>query len=143
MLISLPSCKFFRERVFGKKARALAEMQARQDSIRIADSIKKAQARLLALENARLDSLKRAEEERLAGESRYNIIVGSFVTPEYAKSFAKEYTDMGYNVRIIKPGNSKFELVAAEGHKSLRTAIQRLAMFQDTVSVDSWLYINK
>lgn len=141
VLASLPSCKFFREKVFGKKARTLAEMQARQDSIRVADSIRKAQDRLLALENARLDSLRLAEEARLANETKYNIIVGSFVTPEFAKSFASEYDVMGYHTRIIKPAGSKFELVAAEGHKSLRTAMQRLSGFQDTVQVESWIYI--
>ena len=62
--MTLPSCKFFREKVFGKKARALAEMQARQDSIRVADSIRKAQERLLALEKARQDSLRHAEEAK-------------------------------------------------------------------------------
>ncbi len=142
-LMTLPSCKFFREKVFGKKARALAEMQARQDSIRVADSIRKAQERLLALERAKQDSLRLAEEGRLTNIMKYNIIVGSFITPEFAKSFADEYTAMGYNVRILKPANSKFELVAAEGHKSLNTAIQRLAQFQDTVMVESWLYINQ
>lgn len=141
VLVSLPSCKFFREKVFGKKARALAEMQARQDSIRVADSIRKAQERLLALENARLDSLRLAEESRLANETKYNIIVGSFITPEFAKDLANEYTAMGYHTRILKPEGSKFEFVAAEGHKSLRTALQRLSAFQDTVQVESWIYI--
>lgn len=119
-------------------------MQARQDSIRVADSIRRAQDRLLALENARQDSLRIAEEERrLANETKYNIIVGSFITPEYARSLADEYTAMGYNVKIIKPDESKFELVAAEGHKSLRTAIQRLEQFQDTVQIEAWLYIKE
>lgn len=137
-IAALPSCKFF-----GKKARLQSEMQARQDSLRVADSIRKAQERLLALETARQDSIRQAEEERLANETKYNIIVGSFITPEFAKSMAEEYTQMGYNVRIIKPSNSRFELVAAEGHKSLKTAISRLAQFQDTVQIESWLYINQ
>jgi len=142
VLAGLPSCKFLKNKVFGKKARAEAEMLAIQDSIRVADSIKQAQDFLLARENTRLDSLQRAEEEqRLANETRYNIIVGSFVTPEYATSMADEYTKMGYKVQVIKPGNSKFQLVAAEGHKSLRTAISRLAAFQDTVQIESWIYV--
>ncbi len=142
-LAALPSCKFFKEKVFGRKARAQAEWQARQDSIRVADSIRKAQEILLAIEQARQDSMRIAEEERLANETKYNIIVGSFMTPEFAKAYADEYTQMGYSVRIMKPGNSKFELVAAEGHKSLGTAIRRLAQFQDTVQVESWLYIQE
>ena len=140
MLVALPSCKF---KLFGKKERAAAEMKARQDSIRVADSLRKAQEYLLALENARQDSLRRAEDEKLANELKYNIIVGSFITPEFAKSLAAEYSRIGYNVSVIKPGNSKFELVAAESHKSLKTAIQRLEMFKDTVQIESWLYIRQ
>lgn len=140
-LAVLPSCKFFKEKIFGKKARALAEMMARQDSIRVADSIRKAQDYLLALENSRLDSLRKADEERLANESKYNIIVGSFITPAYAKDLADEYNKMGYNPQIIRPQGSKFELVSAEGHKNLRSAVKRLSAFQDTVQIESWIYI--
>jgi hypothetical protein len=143
LLAGLPSCKFLRNNVFGKKARLAAEMQAIKDSIRIADSLKEVNERLLALENARQDSIRRAEAERLASISKYNIIVGSFVTPEYAKTLFTEYTGMGYSPRIIKPSNSKFELVCIEGHKSLKTAISRLDQFRDTVQLDSWIYVNQ
>lgn len=142
ILAGLPSCKFLNTKIFGKKARALAEMQARQDSIRVADSLRKIEEHLLALENARLDSIMLAEEkQRLAAETKYNIIVGSFLTPEYARNLSEEYTKMGYNVRLIKPENSRFEFVAAEGHKSLGAAIRRLEEFRDTVQVESWIYV--
>jgi hypothetical protein len=142
-LAGLPSCKFLKNNVFGKKASLAAEMQAIKDSIRVADSIKAANERLLALENARQDSIRMAEEARIASESRYNIIVGSFITPEFARSMAAEYAKMGYNTKLIKPTNSKFEFVAAEGHKSLRKAITRLEQFRDTVQLESWIYVNQ
>lgn len=141
LIIVIPSCKFFKGG--GKKEKALAELLARQDSIRVADSIRKVQDRLLAMEIARVDSLKRADEARLAMGSKYNIIVGAFITPEYAKGMAEEYRKLGYDAKILKVDNSKFELVAAEGHKSLGTAITRLNAFQDTVSIDAWMYIKK
>ena len=144
MLVILPSCKYFKSGgLFGKKQKALDELLATQDSIRVADSLKKVQDRLLALENARIDSLRRAEEERLALESRYNIIVGAFITPEYAAGFAEEYRKLGYDAQILKLEGTSFELVAAEGHKSFRTAVTRLNAFQDTVTIDAWLYIKK
>jgi hypothetical protein len=141
VLLVLPSCKYFKGG--NKKEKALAVLLARQDSIRVADSIKKVQDRLIALESARLDSLKRVEEERLAMESKYNIIVGSFLTPEYAKGLVEEYRKLGYDAKIMKMEDSKFEMVAAEGHKSFRTAVSRLDAFQDTVLIDAWLYIKK
>lgn len=144
LLIILPSCKFFKGgKLFGKKQKALAELLAQQDSIRVADSIRKAQDQLLALEMARIDSVKKSEEMRLAMGSKYNIIVGSFITPEYAKGFAEEYRKLGYDAKILKMEGTSFELVAAEGHTSFNTAVTRLNAFQDTVTIDAWLYIKK
>lgn len=147
ILVLTPSCKWLKEKgIIGKKEkRELAALLARQDSIRVADSIKRAQDRLLAIEMARLDSVRLADEEkvRLANENRYNIIVGSFITPEYARSFSDEFRSRGYNVKILKLEGTQFEMVAAEGHKNFRTAVERLRQFQDTVAFDAWLYILK
>jgi hypothetical protein len=141
-LAVLPSCKYLKNNVFGKKDRELAELRARQDSIRVGDSIRKAEElKAVALENARLDSIRIAEEEKLASQTKYNIIVGGFVTPEYAKIMADEYTGMGYDVRLLQPEGSEFELVALEGHKSWGAAARRLEQFRDTVELDSWIYV--
>lgn len=143
-IVMTSSCKFLREKTFlGKKDRLLAEWQARQDSIRVADSIKHVNDRLLAIENARLDSMRLAEEEKHTLESRYNIIVGSFITPEYAEALADDYRRMGYDVRIIYKENSRFALVSAESHENFRRAVSRVYQFQDTVAIDSWIYTLK
>jgi len=137
----MPSCKFFGKK--GAREKAQAALLAQQDSIRVADSIRKVQDQLLALENAKLDSIRISEEARIAMESRYNIIVGSFITPQYAKDLQAEYVKQGYNAQIIKVTGSRFEFVAAEGHKSFRTAVDRLKQFQDTIQLDAWMYIKK
>ncbi len=145
LLIAMTSsCKFFREKkLFGKKDRLMAEWQAKQDSIRVADSIKHINDSLLAVENARLDSIMRAEAEKQSLESQYNIIVGSFITPQYAEECADDYRSRGYDVRIIQKENSRFSLVSAESHQSLRRAIARVNQFQDTVEIDSWIYTKR
>lgn len=146
LIILFPSCKFLKEKgIIGKKERTLAKMMAVQDSIRVADSIRQVHEKLMAIENAKLDSLQRAEEEKLALEAKlkYNIIVGSFLTPEYSKVLSEEYRKQGYDPQIIKVDDSKFEFVAAEAHKSFKTAVARLREFQDTVHIDTWLYIKK
>lgn len=143
-LTILPSCKFFREKgLFNRKAKTLAFLKAQQDSLRVSDSLRNVQEQLLALENARLDSIQNAGRERMSVQSRYNIIVGSFITPEYARSYADEYNKLGYNTKIIKMAGSRFEFVSAESHESLRKAITRLNQFQDTVQIEAWIYINK
>jgi len=143
ILFTLPSCKFFKR--FSKKEKAMAELLARQDSTRVADSLRKAQDNLMALEAAKIESERKAEEERLALEGRlkYNIIVGSFKTPEYAKGLAEVYRTRGYDTKIIKMEGSTFELVSAEAHENFRKAVARLKEFQDTVEFEAWMYIRK
>lgn len=144
MLAILPSCKYFKgKKLFGKKDKVMAEYLANQDSIRVADSLKKVQEQLLAMETARLDSIRLNVEAQKALASKYNIIVGSFITPEYAKAWSKEYHNRGYEAQIIKMEGSRFELVTAETHENFRKAVARLHQFQDTVQIDAWMYIKK
>jgi hypothetical protein len=146
ILILSPSCKNIRERgLFGKKAKTLEMLKAQQDSVRVADSLKRVENRLRAIEEARLDSIRLAEEERQAYEARnkFNIIVGSFIVPENAKVWADEYRKMGYDTRVIKMDDSKFDLVVAESYERFSKAVERLERFQDTVDINTWLYIKK
>jgi hypothetical protein len=141
ILVTMPSCKFLREKkIIGRKKTELAEQKAQQKMIRTADSLKKVQERLQAIENARLDSLRIAEEQRLALASQYNIIVGAFITPEYARAWADEYRNRGYDAKIIPMEGGRFELVAAEQHETIGRAIRRVNQFQDTVQIDAWIY---
>ena len=146
LLIVLPSCKYFKGGgLFGKKARIMAIMKAQEDSMRVANSLQKVKDHLMEIENAKLDSVRKADEERLAFESKhkFNIIVGSFITPEYAKGLCEGYRKQGYDPKILKKERSRFELVSIEAHDSFRKAFSRLKQFQDTVQIESWMYINK
>lgn len=140
----MPSCRFFGGKGSAKK-KAEAALMARYDSTRVADSIRKVQENMIAIENANLEAAKKAEEENagLGAKFKYNIIVGSFITPEYAKTLQAEYKKQGYDPSIIKVQGSRFELVSAESHDSFRKAVSRLKQFQDTIQIDSWMYIKK
>lgn len=139
LIISLPSCKYFKK---GEKIRTMAFMKAQADSMRTADSLERVQNMLL---DQRADSARKADEARLALEAnrKYNIIVGSFVTPEYAKLFADGYKKEGYDPKIIQKEGSKFQLVALEAFDSFRKAVQRLEQVQDTMQFEAWLYVKK
>lgn len=146
LLILTPSCKWLREKGFlGKRADTMVVWKAKQDSLRVADSIKQIQDKLMAIEKARLDSINLADGQRKEWESkyRYNIIVGSFITPEYARKYAAEFDAKGYKTRLLKLEGTQFEMVSAEAHESFSTAVKRLNEFQDTVVIDAWLYIIK
>ncbi len=140
ILVFSPSCKKIGGWFGKKKVDTTGVWLARQDSLRIVDSIRKAQEALQALENARLDSIRLAEEAKLA--FKYHIIVGSFYTPEYARDLADEYKNKGYNVRILKMKGSRFELVSAEAFDSFRPAINKLRDYQENIVLDAWLYID-
>jgi Fe-S oxidoreductase len=145
LLVITPSCKFLKKmKLFRKKPDITAIWQAKQDSIRVADSIQQVQARLMMIENARLDSIRAAEEQvALANKFRYNIIVGSFITPQYARDLVEVYKKRGYDPQILEVEGSRFELVAAEAYGNFRKAVKRLEQFQDTVEFEAWMYIRK
>jgi hypothetical protein len=69
--------------------------------------------------------------------------VGSFITPEYAREHAETFRLQGYDTIVFKMEGSDFELVSAESHESIRKAVSRLQQFQDTVEIDSWIYIRE
>jgi hypothetical protein len=145
IIVLFPSCKWLKKMGFlGKNADTMAVWLAKQDSIRVSDSLKAVQSRLLALENARLDSIRKVEKAQsdFEGRFKYNIILGSFITPEYARRFSADLAKMGFRTRLINLAGTKFEMVSAEAHDNLRDALTRLKQFQDTVSPDAWIYIN-
>ena len=117
-------------------------MQIRMDSIRVADSLKMVRAaeNKLAREQAIQDSLMRIEEEFYANQFRYHIIVGSFITPEYAFDHSDFYSSMGYQTKIIE-GINGFDLVSAMGLNDYSESLYQLENFKDTVEIESWLYI--
>lgn len=119
-------------------------MQIRMDSIRVADSLERVRALEieLAREQAIQDSLLSLEEDMnyYDYEFRYHIIVGSFITPEYALDHSDFYSSMGYQTRIIE-GVNGFDLVSAMGLDGYSQSLYQLENFKDTVDIDSWLYI--
>jgi hypothetical protein len=142
ILVLAPSCKYFKgKKLFGKKADAIAAWQASQDSLRVADSIKVVAERLQAIENAKQDSIRAVEEKiSLEKKLKFNIIVGAFHTPEFAKALAAEYSKKGYQAKIIRMEGGSFDLVCIESIESYRNAISRLKYFQGNEEVDSWIY---
>jgi len=145
-LLLTGSCKFIKEKGwFGKsKADTMAVWLARQDSIRIADSIRAEEARQRVAEQARIDSIQAAEQAQREWEERfrYHIIVGGFLTPEYADDYLEYYRSMGYDAKIIEGPDERFRLISAEVHDNLSRARKRLYQYQDTVDFEAWLYIN-
>jgi len=147
LLIMTSSCKFIKEKGwFGKsKVDTMTVWLQRQDSIRVADSIQAEIEKIRAIEQARIDSIQAAEQAQQEWENnyKYHIIVGGFLTPEYADDYLSYYQSMGFNAKIIEGPDNRFRLISAEVHDNINRALQRLRQYQDTVDFESWLYINE
>ena len=76
-------------------------------------------------------------------DQKYNIIVGSFITPEYAKGFAQEFQKKGYKPEIILKKKSKFELVSILGFDKFGKAASRLKQLHDTEQIEAWIYVKE
>ena len=144
--MAFSSCKFVKEKGwFGlKNADTMDAYLRKQDSLHIADSISKVIAKQKAIEQARQDSINNAEQERLERLSRfkYHIVVGSFITPQYADEWSVYYNSIGYGTEILKAGN-EFNLVSARNYDNMKDALIDLEHFKDTVQIDAWVYINE
>ncbi len=127
-----------------KKSTVYDYTQPVRDSAAIADSIRQAEAVELAyaIEQLRLDSIALVEEAAILEQesNKYHIIVGSFITPEYAYECSFYYTSIGYNTNIY-PAENGFDLVSAMDLDDYSEAQKMLSRFQDTVNYESWIYI--
>ncbi|MBE9512152.1 MAG: hypothetical protein IMY71_14880 [Bacteroidetes bacterium] len=144
--IAFSSCKFVKEKGwFGlKNADTMDAYLRKQDSLHIADSISKVIAKQKAIEQARQDSIYNAEQERLERLTRfrYHIVVGSFITPQFADEWSVYYNSIGYGTEILKAGN-EFNLVCARKYDNMKDALIDLGHFKDTVQIDAWVYIDE
>ncbi len=74
---------------------AIKAQQARRDSLR------KVQARKDSIEQARMDSIRKAEELKKKNQKKYYLVAGSFKTKKYAQMFVDKLNDQGYNSEIF------------------------------------------
>ena len=136
LLLLLPSCKKgYKTGIFRGKARKETLLKARLDSIRIADSIKEVQLILDRIENEKVDSARKADQDRSARETvfRYKIIVGSFKVSDNAENLAEIYRKKGFDATVIKHEDSGNNLVAAGAYDKLSTAVEHLEEFRKSI----------
>ena len=154
LLLFFPARKFLRENgffVFRNKTLKEALLWAQQDSIRVADSLKRIDIETKVVEEIRQDSLVKSDKEKhpvFAGNisDTYFIIVGSFTNPESAKLKAGNYRSLGYKTSIISSTNRngiKVELVSVKTFNNINEAVRYLREFQRKFDHKAWIYSNQ
>lgn len=150
LLIFLLSLRFLKELgFFGDKDLKEALLWAQQDSIRVADSLKRVDMITKDTVEKQSESVIEYDEEKIPGESmpnKYYIIIGSFINPENAKLASKEYRGKEYNTNFIKKTNQngiKSELVSVKTFNNFDEAVNYLREFQRLVDSKAWIYTNQ
>lgn len=153
-LLFFPIRRFLRENgffVFGNKTLKEALLWAKQDSIRVADSLKRIEIEPKGVEEIQRDSLVKSDKEEhpvFAGDikDKYYIIIGSFSNPDNAKLAAGKYRSLGYKTIIISTTNRngvKAELVSVKIFNNFNEAVIYLREFQSKFNPKAWMYTNQ
>lgn len=146
LLLTFSSCKFIKRNIFFKESALKAMMlKHKQDSVRVSDSLRFIQEEQISLENSRLDSARKEDENRKMQNSRlkYKIIVGSFTNSQNARDLSESYKSRGFNSDIINANDDSVEYVSAEAYDNQKQAMERLSVFKTTIEPKAWLYVVK
>jgi hypothetical protein len=139
-----------------------AILWAKQDSARVADSLKRVAVLNDTLKTEHNDSSSKKAVEKNLNDSKvkikvespsgkvitgkYHIIAGSFSNEENAKIRARRYFSQGYLTDIIEidgRNGSKVNLVSVKSFDSITEANEFLKKFKQEIDSTAWLYPNK
>ena len=154
LLLFFPARRFLRQHgyfLFDNKTLKEALLWAHQDSIRVADSLKRIKIESNLPQDKQQDStfkLNKEESPALAGDNRdtYCIIIGTFSNPENARQAAGKYRSRGYKTSIISMTNRngiKTELVSVKSFNNLNEATSYLREFKIKFDPKAWIYSKK
>jgi len=141
VLLLTPSCDFMKSiNPFGKKAREAEALRQQQEAFRIADSIRVANEQQVEAERVRQAELAREAEEQARVMSGYHVIVGSFLTPEYADAWLEHIMAFGYDARKIEMNSGRWKLVSAGSFADLHQAWNALDGIMERIDSEAWVY---
>ncbi len=148
LLIFFSSCRFIEEKRLLNEARLWT--QHVEDSIRVADSLKRIHFNTKKVEEINNDTLDKSDKQRpplFVGEIRdtYYIIVGSFANSKNAGLTAVKYHNLGFKTNIISTttrNGTKTEMVSVNNFKNHNEAVRFLRGFQSRFDAKAWIYPN-
>lgn len=147
ILLSLSSCKDIQnQRLFGRRSLKKALLWAQQDSIRVADSLKRAMVIEGTIDDTVQDFLVIPEEEILteeASKDRFHLIVGTYANSENAKLVAKQFRDQGYQPSIIKrtiDSGKILNMVSVKSFTDYEEALNYRIQFHSNIDSTAWLF---
>ena len=154
LLMFFPALMFLRKyrfSFFENKVRKEALLWAYQDSIRVADSLKRIKIESKVPEDKQKDMIVKPVKADNPSQTAdtgdtYYIIAGSFTNTENAKLAAGKYRSLGYKTSIISTTNRngiKNELVSIKTFNNLNEAVRYLKGFKSKFDPEAWIYSKK
>ena len=154
LLLLVPAYIFLRKNgfvFFEKKVRKEALLWARQDSIRVADSLKRIKIDSKVPEDKQKDTLAKPVKGDNPSQTAdtgdtYYIIAGSFTNTENANLAAGNYRNLGYKTNIFSTTNRngiKTEYVSVKAFSNIKEAEEYLKKFKEKSDPAAWLYTKK
>jgi hypothetical protein len=165
LILSMPSCRYIKQRLsLGEYSLKAAVKWAKQDSIRVADSLKKLMPENNVLKQAMTDSMERVMSNKRVFEKtltdsllsveekkppernkvlKFYIITGSFTNQVNAEKGARKYSVLGYETTIINATNrdgTKMKLVSVKIFNDYNQAKSFLKSFQKQANPDAWIF---
>lgn len=141
VLITTPSCDFMKSiNPFGKKAREAEALRQQQEAFRIADSIRVVNEKQAEEERTRQAELAKIAEEQAPVLTGYHVIVGSFLTPDYADAWLEHIKSFGFDARMVEMDGGRWQLVSASSFPDLHEAYNAIGSIQDRINGEAWVY---
>ena len=141
VLLLTPSCDFMKSiNPFGKKSREAEALRQQQEAFRIADSIRVVKEKEAEAERIRQAELAQVAEEQAVVAAGYHVIVGSFLTPEYADAWLEHIKSFGYDAQLVGMNGGRWQLVSAQAFPNLHQAWNALGTVQDRINGEAWVY---
>jgi hypothetical protein len=143
-LLAIPSCIYLEDLgLFRRRSLKRALEWAKQDSIRVADSLKRFELVKNSDEVIPGDSLEDKRGKNGFFESiktKHYIIVGSFTNASNAGLCARKYLSKGFKTETIIRNGSNIELVSVRSFENILDAKKYLSEFQHDVDSAAWVY---
>jgi hypothetical protein len=154
LILLLPAYIFLKKNgfvFFEKKVRKVELLWEHQDSVRVADSLKRINIKSKVPVDKLQDTLVKpvkAENPSRTAETRgtYFIIAGCFANTENARLAAGKYRSRGYKTSIISMTDRngiKAELVSVKTFNNFSEASRYLREFQSKFDPKAWIYTKK
>ncbi len=141
IMLSATSCNFMQSiNPFGKKKREAMALQEQREAYRIADSIRVVREQEAEAERLRQAELAREAEEQAVVMAGHHVIVGSFLTPEYADAWLEHIRGIGYDATIVDMDGGRWKLVSAASFPQQRQAYNALPSITERVDGEAWVW---